>query len=416
MSLSAPGAKLVYAKSISKAIGIVTYLGEKLMAKPIHDFFLSAFCMQLALPLNATRPLFELFPGLAEHIAHVPLAVLPTPIVKLDTVASKYGAHALFCKDDGKTNIALFGGNKVRKLEFLLADALRRHATTVVTIGGAGSNHALATAVYAKQLGLKAHLLLTPQLRTNYARRNLLMDYYYGAQIDYFETKEARNIEIVNLMTSVLNYYIPAGGSNEYGALGYVNAALELKQQCEAGVMPYPEYIYIPCGSCGTLAGLLVGSKIAAMPGKIIGVIDDNSEPLEHTREKILLLANNTLAYLRSFGADISDSTVTEKDIELRAGVSEYAEVTADTRDALKIMREYEGIQLDTTYSGKAFAALLHDLATQEHLRQSTVLFWKTYSDGSYTDIVSTVDYKKLPAGVHQYFECDLQPNDDQGC
>lgn len=366
--------------------------------------------------LYATRPLFEAYPTLRENISHIELTdTLPTPLVPLKSIGERFFTSWLYCKDDAKTG-PLFGGNKVRKLEFLLADALANRAQAVVTLGAAGSNHALATAAYANQVGLCAYLLLTPQKPTQYARRNLLMDAYFKATIEYFATCDERNQRLVGLLASKRNYYIPVGGSNELGAIGFVNAVYEFKQQCDEAGFAYPEYLYVPYGSFGTISGILVGIKAAGIPCMVVGVATEQATNLDGAVQTVLQCARAINDYLCELDSQFPAITFSANDVCLKNAASEYAEVTPECRQAMLTMRETENIQLDTTYSGKAFAALLNDLENDESLRGKRILFWKTYADGDYADVTACIDYKDLPAGLHSYFEEPLQPLDDQGC
>ena len=127
-------------------------------------------------------PLFARYGALAGALAHIPLGQFPTPVEKLDRVGDRIGLDQLYIKRDD-LSCAVYGGNKVRKLECLLGEALRRRASRVATMGFAGSNHALATAVYARQLGLQCTNFLLPQVNADYVRRNLLAAYAQGARL-----------------------------------------------------------------------------------------------------------------------------------------------------------------------------------------------------------------------------------------
>ena len=135
-------------------------------------------------------PLFEQYPALSEKMPHVHLGEFPTPIKHLKAAGKEIGIDSLYLKDDGSSG-RKYGGNKIRKLEFLLGDALRRGAKNVLTFGFAGSNHALATAVYAQKLGLKSISILLAQPNSHYVRRNLLLSHACGAEIHHFENEKA---------------------------------------------------------------------------------------------------------------------------------------------------------------------------------------------------------------------------------
>ncbi|KKQ10883.1 MAG: D-cysteine desulfhydrase [candidate division TM6 bacterium GW2011_GWF2_36_6] len=230
---------------------------------------------------NADAPIFKAFPGLQETLAHITLGTFPTPILKTDKfgifLKDAFGIDVknLYVKQDslsGRKNTdpaQLFGGNKVRKLEFILADALLCGAETIVTVGDAGSNHALATAIYSKLVGLDCIIMLAPQLNTSYLQRNLLMDLYYSPTIKAYFSEAQRAVDEIKVSREFIlaekqsPYYIPMGGSNEVGAVGFVNAAFELKEQIDQKIVPEPDYIYVTLGSAGTAAGFILGCKAA---------------------------------------------------------------------------------------------------------------------------------------------------------
>jgi len=377
---------------------------------PIYAIILTFFIQSLW-AMDSARPLLLQYPGLHANLPHMNLGTLPTPLTVLTNLSLTLGAE-IWCKDDGKSG-DIFGGNKVRKLEFLLADAIKNKANAVITVGGAGSNHAVATAAYAQKVGLTSYLLLTRQRITQYARRNLLLDLYFKAHVEYFENRDLRDSRIVQLLGDSQNYYIPLGGSNQLGATGFVNAAFELKRQCDELGRYYPEYIYVPYGSYGTISGLLVGLKAAGMRSKIVGVCTDSEVEPSMSLLAICQRARSINDYLRSYTDQFPPLSFSEDDIVVRLPGSGYAEVTKETRDAIALMKSEENIQLDTTYSGKAFAALLKDMP---YLLGKRILFWKTYADGAYESQSQGVDYTQLSGAFHYYFQGQLQPFDDQGC
>ncbi len=200
-------------------------------------------------------PLFENYQLLADKLPYVSLGEFPTPVQKLDQLGSHLGLNNLFIKRDDLSG-KVYGGNKIRKLEFILGEALRTGAKEVMTFGSAGSNHALATAIYARQVGLKSISMLVPQPNAHYVGRNLLMSYRCGAELHM-----CSNIQFTRPLTtlSVLSQFflhklkrgrfpriIPMGGSSPIGAVGYVNAAFELKGQILRGEIPEPDYIILP--------------------------------------------------------------------------------------------------------------------------------------------------------------------------
>ena len=211
-----------------------------------------------------TRPLLALCPSLVERFGHRPLADLPTPVDNADRLARKIGAGTLHVKRDDLSGTT-YGGNKVRKLEFLLADALRRETDTVITFGCAGSNHAIATALYAKECGLRTVAMLTPQTNSHAVQKNLRAHLVAGTELRHCSddndarrsaAEYVRGRRAAGFPEPVI---VPGGGTSGLGALGFVNAALELSAQIDAGQLPEPELVYVALGTMGTAAGLAIG-------------------------------------------------------------------------------------------------------------------------------------------------------------
>ena len=222
-------------------------------------------------------PLLEDYPRLAERLSHVSLGRFPTPVEKLEGVGSALGLDRLYIKRDDLSG-DVYGGNKVRKLELLLGDALRRNAKEVITFGFAGSNHALATALYAGRLGLGSTSLLLPQVNAHYVRRNLLASHYFKADLRHYENRTLLGLGLLRKLLGgrvrqgTFPRVIPAGGSCPLGVCGYVNAALELRRQILGGEMPEPDLIYVPLGSMGTAVGLTLGLKAADLKCRVVAV------------------------------------------------------------------------------------------------------------------------------------------------
>ena len=363
-------------------------------------------------------PLFDHYPNLHTKVPHIELATLPTPVIKLEKLEKlgiQLGAKNLYLKNDGLTG-KLFGGNKVRKLEFLLADALEKKSKSVVTIGDASSNHALATIIYVKTLGLDAYSVLSPQPNTSCVRRNLLMSFYYDGKISHYDRPEERDMAASALLEKLKTedaspYFVPGGGSCPLGALGYVNAAFELKKQIDDGLLPEPDYIYVTLGSSGTAAGLILGLKLAKIKSKIVPVrISGVSEVKTQT---LLKLVNETSKFLSERVESIPLMAFEAEDLSINhdfAG-NGFAEITPEAANAIETLFVIEGVKLDGEYAGKTFAAMLYDLKKEE-MRNKTVLFWNTFCSGEFSEITNQVDYKKLPKEVHTYFEQDVQSLD----
>lgn len=372
-------------------------------------------------------PLFKKNPALFNKLPHKSLGSFPTPIIKLEQLGRLLNFDNLYIKQDNlsgakstKDSTQLFGGNKVRKLEFLLADALNAGAKTILTIGAAGSNHALATAIYSKQLDLDCIIMLTPQPNASYVRRNLLMDLYYKPDIKAYASDSQREVDIFNtsrkfiLKDQKTPYFIPSGGSNEIGAIGFVNAAFELKEQIDKGVLPEPDLIYVTAGSCGTASGLILGSKAAGLKSKIVAVRISGTH--ESKVKSINKLISETNEYLNKLDPSFPIFEITENDYIISDDFAgeKYAEITIEAAAAIKLLKLSENIQLDGTYTGKTFSALLADLKKPE-TKNKIILFWNTYSSGDFEYVASDMNYLDLPVLLQGYFKAPLQTL-DQGC
>jgi len=368
-------------------------------------------------------PLFERYPLLREKLAYVPLGEFPTSVQKLERLGSQLGISQLYMKRDDLSG-KLYGGNKPRKLEFILGDARRSEAKEVMTFGCAGSNHALATAIYARQVGLKSISMLMPQPNARYVRRNLLMSQHCGAELHLCGTglESAMNMPLVytaatyQLLRHRLNagrfpYFIPPGGSSLLGVAGLVNAALELRGQIVSVEMPEPEYIYVACGTMGTAAGLTLGLRAAELGGRVVSAAV-SGERYTNTRAMIGLI-NKTNSLLCSLDASFPRFEFSETDVDIRHDCfgQRYALFTNEGMEAVSLMRECEGIELDGTYTGKTLAALRHD-ANNGSLQGRTVLFWNTLNSRDFSDDIADVDYHDLPHAFHRYFGEEVQPLD----
>lgn len=373
--------------------------------------------------MNTTRSampgrihLFRDYPRLEERLPHVSLATLPTPVQKLDAVGDAIGLAGLYIKRDDQSG-AVYGGNKVRKLEFLLGEILRTNAKEVITFGFAGSNHALATAIYAKQRGLKCTHLLMSQVNAHYVRENLLASHSHGARLCHYPTLLLLSLGSVGQLIrgkvkqGVFPRFIPAGGTCPVGILGYVNAALELRAQIRAGELPEPDLIYVPLGSMGTSAGLMLGLKAVGLKTRVVPVrvIEERmASPKRMTR-----LIRDTASHLVKLDPTFPRVTISEDELAIRNDYmgQGYAQFTATAVRAADLMQRKAGIKMNGAYSAKAFAALVDDAAAGV-LEGKTVLFWNTYNSRSLSEMGAGVDYRELPSGFHRYFENDVQPLD----
>ena len=314
------------------------------------------------------------FPKIGEHVQKTALADLPTPVSQHVLELNSLRAD-VYVKHDDVTS-ARYGGNKVRKLEYLLRRAQERGARRVATFGAAGSNHALATAIHATELGFECTCFLSQQKITAGVPRTLNVHRSLGTEI----VRWGGGIEPVPLFRKYLQHrgawVIPLGGTCWLGAVGFVNAAFELAQQVADGSLPAPRHIYMACGTTGSAAGLALGLAAAGLETTVQAIqVADNPFASEQKMHKLIA---KTLYILNridpAFTADGWRDRVVWRDEFLAGG---YARVDAATSSAIDVAREQLGLSLETTYTGKAMAAMLHDLREGQ---EGPCLFWNTYN------------------------------------
>lgn len=362
------------------------------------------------------RPLLETYPGMREAISIEPLAELPTPVERVPDFESLFEAASFHVKRDDLT-APDYGGNKVRKLEFLLGRARHDGCRAVMTFGGAGSNHALATAIYARRLGMDAISMLLPQPNAYAVRRNLLMGRKVGAELHLYPNKNRLKAGVASVSYKRRRsdgrppMIIPPGGSSPTGALGYVNAALELRAQVAAGELPAPDVIYVAAGTLGTSIGLALGLQAARMKASIMAI--RVTEPDLASESKARALFQETNGMLHQLDVSFPLLGFPEKRFALRPEFfgEGYGILTPQDVAAVRAMREAAGIPLDHTYTGKALTAIMADAAAAR-LRGKHVLFWNTYNSRDLAEAVSGLDYRELPPEFHSYFEEPVQPLD----
>jgi len=360
--------------------------------------------------------IFEQYPLLKERIPYVQFGEFPTPIKRLSQLGKEIGTDYLYLKHDGLSGL-IYGGNKIRKLEFLLGDALHKGAKEVLTFGFAGSNHALATAVYAQKLGLKSISILLAQPNAQYVRRNLLLSHVCGAEIHHFKNEMAAYIPTTiiflrkKLKQGKFPYIIGPGGSSPLGIIGYVNAGFELKEQVASGLMPEPDKIYLPLGTMGSAVGLTIGLKAAGLKTRVVSV--RVADVKYGNKEKFVKLFKKTLALILSLDSSFPRVEITDDEVDIRHDFfgGQYARFTEQGMAALNLVAKSEGIRLDGTYTGKAMAALI-DQVRGQGTRNEVILFWDTYNARDFSDTIKSVDYHQLPGCFHLYFEEDVQPLD----
>jgi D-cysteine desulfhydrase len=342
------------------------------------------------------------FPGL-QALPCEPLTDLPTPLDNAPALASKLEIDGLFIKRDD-LSATLYGGNKVRKLDFLFADTIARGCDGIVTFGAAGSNHALATAIYARQLNLSCYAVLTDQPVTAYAGAALRYHHHLGTKLvaaDGFQGSLDAAARIRKAHPSGPDRLgeITWGGSSWLGAAGFVNAALELVEQL--GDAKAPQKIYVACGTMGTAVGLALGLRVAGVSTQVVAV-QVVPEPVTTSAgfEKLFRATNRELHQLdRSF--PIVEDPLGNVDLRTEFLGDGYAIPTAACLEAMKLIEQTEGLRLEPTYTAKALAALVQD-ARDARLAGGTTLFWQTYNSPPNPPGLKTIRPDSIPAPVRK--------------
>ena len=295
----------------------------------------------------------------------IKLAHLPTPLEYLPRLSEKLGGPAIFVKRDDCTGLAS-GGNKTRKLEFLMADALGQEADTIITQGAVQSNHARQTAAAAARLGLQCELLFENRVRepnqVYLNSGNVFLDRLFGAGIHHHPGGTDMNAAMEELAAGLREqgrkpYVIPGGGSNRIGALGYVDCAMELLQQANQ------QQLHLDCvihatGSAGTQAGLVAGLRATHANIPVLGIGVNAAQ--EAQEEKVYKLALETADYIGAGGCVRREDVVANCDY---VGDG-YGIATAGMREALLMLAQLEGLLFDPVYSGKGLAGMI-DLVKQ---------------------------------------------------
>jgi L-cysteate sulfo-lyase len=309
----------------------------------------------------------------------VRVAHLPTPVEPLDNLSAALGGPRIWIKRDDCTGLAT-GGNKTRKLEFLVADALEQGADTLITIGATQSNHVRQTAAIAGKFGMRCHILLENRAQSNDVNfnenGNVLLDRLYGAEITVHQRGSDMKAIAAELAERLRGegrkpYVIPVGGSNPIGVLGYVDAALEADAQFKAMGVTIDQAIHAT-GSCGTQAGLVLGYAALGGTVPVLGVCVSQPKAVQET---------NVLALVRESEAALGlDLGVGPEAIHANSDyVGEgYGIPTEGMVEAVKLVARTEAILLDPVYSGKAMAGLIDLVRKGAFAQAQNILFWHT--------------------------------------
>jgi D-cysteine desulfhydrase len=364
--------------------------------------------------------LFNFYSKLRNRVPWISLlTIVPTPVERLDELEQHYNISSsggIYIKRDDKDH-KIYGGNKLRKFEFIFGDILAKKKKGVMSFGGMGTNHGLACAIVAQELGLKCDLFLAYQPLTWHVQRSLLLYDYFGANLHYSKSHTGILLKGLGFRLIHPSYYVmlPGGSTllglgSPNGTLGFINAIFELKKQIDKDLLPEPDAIFVACGSAGTAAGLIAGCKLLDLKTKIHAV-QVSSEPFA-SKSSVISNSNKALKYLRKKDKSVPKIKIIEEDFEFVEGYlgSDYGVKTKRGQNAIDLVMELEGyrkgFKLETTYTGKAMAALLDYIEKKEN-KEKDVLFWNTYNSADLDDYVreTNFDYKKLPKEFHKFYE-----------
>ncbi|HSR03812.1 MAG TPA: D-cysteine desulfhydrase family protein [Proteiniclasticum sp.] len=323
--------------------------------------------------------------SLLKKIPKVKLGFFPTPLQRLDRLSEEMGVE-IYLKRDDLTGISQFGGNKIRKLEYLMADAVKENADTVYTYGASQSNHAMQTATACNRMGLHPLLFLTDIIGSDlsHPEGNLLLDRILGAEIhlepllgDSLKDTSIRVHRKAKERIASLEkegrrcYEIPMGGANAIGSLGFVEAFVEVAEEFLLRGLK-ADYLYHATGTGGTLAGLIAGKKLLGSEIRImsigVGIGGDGY------KEKVMKLADEALDLLER------EERVHEEDFEVFEDYygKGYEVPSEEGSKAIRLLARTEGIFLDPVYTAKAFSGMLDHIEKGIIEKGSRVIFWHT--------------------------------------
>ncbi len=326
----------------------------------------------------------------------IPL-VSPTAITLAEHVSRAVGRE-VFVKHENATH-PRYGGNKVRKLEYLLADARARGATDLITVGAAGSHHVLATTVHGAAAGFHVEAVLSPQPRTEHVIENLRADLSQGATLH----PVARAVEVplvVAWRVAALRaqgrvpYVIPFGGSTPLGACGYIDAVAELRQQLSTVGIASVDAMVCALGSGATLAGIMAGQRLHGVAGAAWGVRVTSRAMA--SRSLVAWLANGAMDHMARRGR--RGARVTRNEVQVRELPNDpgYGREMPEVQVAIELFAK-DDVHLDPTYTGKAAAALF--TLARESTQRSRFLFWNTLSSAPLSALTPDTN-AALPAAI----------------
>jgi L-cysteate sulfo-lyase len=321
---------------------------------------------------------YQELPVILAERPRLALARLPTPIERLSRFSQYLGGPEIWIKRDDLTGLAT-GGNKARKLEFLLGDAISKGADSLITAGGSQSNHCRQTAAAAARAGMECHLVFGGSSESPLVG-NRFLDRLLGAY-EHWTPKGTRDAKMAELAEELAKrgknpYVIPVGGSNPIGALGYVAAMYELKQQLDQAALHF-DYLVFATSSGGTQAGVVVGAKLTKCESEIIAISIDQ------------VPAGQCDSDYKSFVLSTGEGVNTDLNLGLTLSLDDfpinydylgqgYGVVGDPEREAIKLLAQTEGILVDPVYAGRALAGLIDLVRRRKFKPPEKTLFWHT--------------------------------------
>ena len=347
--------------------------------------------------------LLERFPTLGEQLPRMRLANLPTPVrefgVNLDA-----GNRNISVKCDDLTGV-IYGGNKVRKLEYIFPRAREKKCRRLATFGAVGSNSALATALYAHQAGFECTCFLMHQTKTALIPATLNVHIQNGTELVRFGGPYHKRVQSLrDKLWGRKAWVIPMGGSSWRGTVGFVAAGLELVEQIAKGEISKPDRIYVGTGTMGTAIGIALGFAIAELDTEVHAV---RASVTDITNDHLMTkLTEKTVSMMRRLDGSVPADLASRTNIRLRNSFfgEGYAHTTPEAEEAIAFAKEQLDIRLESTYTGKAMAALLADLK-EPGTEALNILFWNTYYAMPVTAPTDRpLDKNALPEEFLRYF------------
>ncbi len=347
--------------------------------------------------------LFQRYPSLARELAFVELAQVPTPVERITRIADWLGRHDLWMKRDDAIS-PIYGGNKVRRYELVLADVLRRGKKRIVTVGGLASTQVMATALFGKHLGLPVTAVLFDQPKTRFMQQALLTSLAAGAALVHGGGYLATAWRAWRHFGRDA-YFIPPGAANPLANLGYIDAMFELGEQVARGEMPRPDAIILPTGSSGTLAAMAIGAALLGWPTEIVGV--RITLRIATNRVTIGAILRGTWRYLSLRVPELQAMSLPAPRWRLlhTALGHGYGHPTREALEALPKVEDLLGAPGEVTYSAKALVGL-RTLARDPAYAGKTLLLWNTLS--SVRPSLDAVSPEMLPKALRTVYASPL--------